>query len=969
MARSDADDHLEPFALKWASRLMGFPSPARRAVLWVLAVGNPAGAAIVRELVFGRTVSDSILDRPLQSALGSAGNEGQEDARVDAGKRIGSRLGAWRVVSLLGMGGMGVVYLARRDDGSYQRDVALKCMQGKLTSEEAISAFQTERNALAKLNHRDIVPIIDGGIHDDGTAWFAMPLLEGDRIDEWCDQRSLDVRRRVKLLIDVCEALSHAHERAVLHLDIKPSAILVDVEGHPKLLDFGVAEISDAGRVASEGSSSRLAAFSPGFSAPELMAAGRGSAASDVYSVGALMYVLLCGQPPVSANALQAQIAIASRSAAAPPSAMASRCAPSVHAARSCGTARQLGKQLEGDLDAIAMRCVAFEPDARYRSMLALRDDLACWSAGKPISLRKTFGYAAARFVARNSRLVSLAILFALVTLTLGAVLAWQHHEAVREVEISTRAEQIFSQSLASAALRQAGAPVGSAAFLGRTEVNFRRYADKDPPAVLARGLSALARSQTEAGNYDAAHRLAAESATLASGEGLQFAFNQVTLARLYNLRAQHAAAITAVEVGRKRLGFVFTDQEKLARLQLDTQLAVAHYGAGAAAKALRILGDSIPECEALDTSASRLALAQMLILRGSWYRQRLLVEASERDLARAMSLASTTDPRIMDDAREVLVRTIRSSSSEGREKRALKVATDLLASRSSTLGAQHPQTGIAWVELASMQMLAQDNARAQESVGRAERILASTLGKHHPAYAKVLVAQSHLRIFQSKLGEAVALTEAARGILARHHGEAHELTLDVRFLLANEYWWMARQDAGYMDKAMKEMRETIAIYQHRNGEVPALHRMAFADMLHQAGENESAEREIAQAERDAVRQYGPQSEEVLSAQHSRWEMATERTGFTAERSSALDALIDGAARIDSLYARSILFTLLLSKAEWHAKAGNSDEARSAVMEAERLAGEVKIPAWLDKARQVAGEIAVPQGEPSPVGH
>lgn len=960
MANSDTD--LDQFALKWVSRLIGLPVSIRKVVLFALAVRCPAGAATAKDLLSARGRPHSILDRPLESVLAGEGGDGQAELEFEVVERIGSRLGAWRIVSLIGMGGMGAVYLAKRDDGAYQRDVALKCMRGKLESDVAVSAFHTERNALAKLNHRDIVPILDGGVEDDGCPWFVMPLLSGVKIDDWCDERSLGVRQRVELLIKVCDAVSHAHEKAILHLDIKPSSVLVNSDGQPKLLDFGIAEVAEPNLVPSGLRSPRVFAFSPGFSAPELMRGEIPTASSDVYSLGSLMYFLLCARTPLGSSALQSQLAIASGKASIPPSALARRSDPSVYSVRACGTAWQLGEHLVGDLDAIALHSVELNPEARYSSVVELREDLARWMERRPISLRDGLRYKAGRFMARHPLRLSAAILLVLMMALLGGTALWQRREALREIEVSTRAEQIFSQSLAAAALTpRAVEPVGSAALLSRTEANFRRYAHKDENAVLARGLSSLARSQTDAGNYDAAQRLARESAVLAGDQKLQFAFNQVTLARLHNLRARYDLAIQAVEVGRERLGFVFTHQERLARLQLDTQLAIALYGSGDGARALRVLNESVVESEALRSPSGELVLAQMLIIRGNWYRQRLMIEASERDLNRAISLARKSDFRIVDDAREVLVRTMRSSRSPSGEKQALKVANELLESRLETLGERHPQTGVAWVELASMQMLAQDNPGANESVDRADSILSSTLGVNHPAYAKVLVARSHLLIFQSKLEQAVALTEKARGILERHHGSSHELTLDVRFLLANEYWWMARQNESFMGKAVNEMREAIALYQRRNGEVPALHRMAYAEMLQRVGDKAGSEREIAIAEKDALRQYGSNSEELLSARCARWEIIADRTGFTSERSEELDGLIESAESVDSLYSRSILFSLLMTKAEWLAKAGKADGARKTAMDAQGIAKQVGIPAWIARAAEVASRVGASQ--------
>lgn len=938
-------DRDERIALRWTWRLHGLPSPLQRAALGLLSLRHPAAAAAARGQIARGERFASILDHSPQSLIASVFEERPGEPDAAAEQRVGRRFGAWRVEALLGMGGMGTVYRAARDDGTYEREVALKCMHGKLVSPGAVQAFRTERNALAKLNHRDIVPILDGGIEDDGTPWFVMPLVEGPPVSQWCDDRALSVRERVRLLAEACDALAHAHGRGVLHQDIKPIALLVGGDGHVKLLDFGLAEIAGADRAA------RPYAYSPGFAAPELLGGGRPSVAIDVYAMGALAYCLLCAQVPTASSMAYAPLAMVLRNKAEAPSGMALGVSRRACRARACKTADHLHRQLKGDLDAIAMKCVAADPADRYETVAALRDDLVRWMEKRPISLREGAGYRAALFLRRNAVQVSVACVLLATAGLFGTLAFWQRQQAAQELERSTRANQIFSQSLGSAALSHTqDLPLSSTALLDRTETNLRRYSAKDAPDVLARGLSILARSQTDAGNYEKAERLAVESYRAGSDAPLQFAFNQVTLARLHNLRARHGVAAHDAAVGLDKLRFVPSRQGRLAQLQLRMQLAIAKDGLDDGHAAQSILNAAIDEAEKLDTPAGDLVLAQMLILRGSWYRQRLMVDASEQDLMRAVELARGTEPRIVDDARESLIRTVRASRKPEREMRALALAKELLESRTQTLGDRHPQTGVAWGELAFMQMLDRDNAGARASVGQADTILAATLGKRHPAYARVLVTDSHLLMFDGRLQDAVARTKEALDIFERHYGRFHELTLDARFLLANQYWRLAGADGGSMDRALALMQETIALYAQRNGEVPAIHRMAYADMLLLAGRQPEAEREIARAKDDAARQYGPHSEEILSARLGECNIVASGREPDDALWSELTSVIADAARADSLYGRAILFAAQLTKADWLAREGDVAAAREALGEARALAERAGNPAWTRKS-------------------
>lgn len=953
-----AQERYEISALKWVWRLQGIPAWLQRIALWTLAALSPDVACLTGKLIRRRTDFHDLLDHSPQSLVPSLFRDERSDVEEVAKKRIGMRMGAWRIKSLIGVGGMGAAYLASRDDGAFRRDVALKCMHEKLRSRESRHSFDVERDALARLNHSGIVSILDGGIAKDGTPWFVMPFVGEKHIGDWCDGQRLSIRGRMQLLVAVCDALAYAHGQGVLHQDIKPSAVMIDGDRQPKLLDFGLAAFMDQASDRAAHDSSRQRACSLGFSAPELVMGASPSVAADVYSIGALMYALLCARVPLAHSILNTQLALVAEREPSSPSEFAMAAAPLAVASRSCSDARQLARHLRGDLDAIAKKCVAIDPDDRYASVGSIRDDLVSWLEVRPISLRDAPTYRLRRFISRNLVAAAFGSLLVAIALAVAGAALWQRQQAFREIELSTRAGYLFGQALASAALsRPVSEDQSTISLLDRTEANLRGYSEKDPPDVRARGLSILARNQTDAGNYGRAERLAHEAARGGGGAKLQFAFNQVTLARLHNIQSRHGEAVSDVAVGLDKLRFAFSDQERLARLQLRTELAAAQYGLGDGGGALNTLDAAIDECASLGTAQGDLALAQMLILRGSWYRQRMMIDASEMDLNRAVALASGTEPRLVDDARESLIKTVRASRMPGREKRALAIAKELLEGRRASLGDQHPQTGVAWGELAFMQMLDRDHAGALASVERADGVLSGTLGRKHPTYARVLTARSQLLLFQGKLDEAVELAEGALAILEQHYGSSHELTLEVRFLLAHEYWWKAAGDEAPMMKALSLMRDTIAVYEKRNGEVPALHRMAYADMLFRARRQAEAEREIARAREDAVRQYGSRSEEMLSARMSQWTMLAQRAGLTEERSAELETLIADASRVDPRYGRAILFSLYMSKARQNMSAGAYSTARSALANARELAVRADSRDWLEQVGKLSAEL------------
>lgn len=870
----------------------------------------------------------SILDQPLRETI--ALHDACGSPTAEARQRIGQRLGAWMIDGVLGSGGMGTVYRASRDDGAYKREVALKCIRGDLMSSVALAAFHKERNALAALNHRDIVPILDGGVADDGTPWLVMPLIDGVPIDRWCDERRLSVASRVRLMVSVCDALAHAHKCGVLHQDIKASAVLVTADAQPKLLDFGLAEIAH-GSHATPLDDDRYRACSPGSAAPEQLQGGRPSVAIDIYALGVLLYRLLCAREPSTLSLPHVPlIALIGRDSELP-SKLALAASPAECGSRHCKHVRGLQRLLKGDLDLVASMCVAVNPEARYTSVDLMREDLQRWLDRRPISLRGGASYVARRFLQRNALHVTVAALLAVAT-TAGIVALRQQAETVREVELSSRVNQIFSQSLGAATLSRTGdLPLNSTQLLDRIEANLRQYAARDPAYVLARGLSILARSQTDAGNYEKAQALALESRGSDDGASLQFAFNQVTVARLYNLHAQHVLAERAAREGLDKLRFVLGRQERLAALQLRIQLAGARSGQGERSEALDLLNTAIREASELGSASGDLVLAQMLTLRGIWYRQQLRLDASARDLSRASELAQGIEPRIVDDARESLIRTMRLSSKPGKEARALKLAEELLESRRKTLGEGHPQTAMALGELAFAQIMNQDNQAANASVRQAEAIITGTLGVQHPAYARLLIARSHLLIFERNLKDAMARTVQALAILERHYGQRHELVLDARFLLANEYWQLSHDDPEAMRKAIGTMGATIDSYVSQYGEVAALHRIGYSAMLSANGQPKEAAQQLVQARKDAPRQYGPSSQEMLHIRLSECTFMASQGDSEHRLVRELGSLIADAGRVDSLYARSILFSAYLGKAKWQLQSSDVPSARGAL--------------------------------------
>jgi len=358
----------------------------------------------------------------------------------------GQRLGPYRLLRPLGRGGMGSVYLAQREDEAFRKRVAIKLLRGDLPSEQLLRHFRAERQILAALDHPAIARLLDGGTTPDGLPYFVMEYVEGQPIDAYCEQRGLGVEARLRLFIAVCEAVQFAHRNLVVHRDLKPSNILVTAGGEIKLLDFGIAKLLNPELAsATLASTVSLRLMTPSYASPEQVRGEPISTASDVYSLGVLLYELLTGRKPYRLNGTS-QIAIERaicEQDPVPPSTVVrttreddGRGEPAPR--RRGDPARKLERRLAGDLDNIVLKALRKEPERRYGSAEQLAQDVDRHLRGFPVSARPaTPLYHWGRFLRRNRWRVAVAAVFALVCLGLGAAVIGQWQRAERQARAS----------------------------------------------------------------------------------------------------------------------------------------------------------------------------------------------------------------------------------------------------------------------------------------------------------------------------------------------------------------------------------------------------------------------------------------------------------------------------------------------------------------------------------------------------
>ena len=361
----------------------------------------------------------------------------------------GTRIGPFKVVAPIGIGGMGEVYLAEREDADFAQRVALKLLRTDSMINAAL--FARERRLLAQVDHPNIARLIDGGITPEGRPWTAMDYIDGEPLDIWCARHKPSLATRLNIFARICDAVAHAHANLIIHRDIKPSNVMIDTEGRPHLLDFGVAKLlSDAGDMLA----ATQALITPDYAAPEQFDSGPVTTAADIHALGVLLFELLTGERPwQSGGSLPVMLRRVLKDEPPLPSKIAATLAsPPVAPAR-----------LKGDLDAIVAKAMRKEPTQRYATVKAMSEDLERARTFQPVHARQgSRRYALGRFIRRN-RVPLAAAAAVIVALMVGAGgIAFQAHRTAVERDLAV-AEARRSDSIVQTLTLMLGANPGAA--------------------------------------------------------------------------------------------------------------------------------------------------------------------------------------------------------------------------------------------------------------------------------------------------------------------------------------------------------------------------------------------------------------------------------------------------------------------------------------------------------------------------
>lgn len=404
----------------------------------------------IARLLAAHALAGGFIEKPLHQ-------EFERIASSRGGPAPGSVIGAWRILREIGRGGMGTVWLGERTDQDFEQRVAIKLVHSGMDADWVLRRFQTERRILAGLEHPHIARLLDGGTTDQGVPFFVMEFIDGDPIDQFCDERRLSVTKRLELFRQVCAAVAYAHQNLIIHRDIKPSNVLVARDGSAKLLDFGVATILDDHELSHEQRTATVQQLmTPEYASPEQIRGLPATTLGDVYALGVVLYELLSGRTPYRfpsrslpeiARVLEEErperpsTAITSSHPGRNNTAQAVETAERICAARE-GSVDRLRRRLRGDLDTIVLKAIHIDPQQRYVSVDQFSEDIRRHLAGLPVIARPdTFAYRTRKFVRRNRVAVGAAMLVGLTLIGGAMTTAWQ---ASRAREAQARAERRF---------------------------------------------------------------------------------------------------------------------------------------------------------------------------------------------------------------------------------------------------------------------------------------------------------------------------------------------------------------------------------------------------------------------------------------------------------------------------------------------------------------------------------------------
>ncbi len=777
-------------------------SAEARAML--LGEAEPAIRTKVESLLAADELSNGLLDKPLDSVLALLA----DGASASGSALEGRQIGRWILEEEIGRGGSAVVYRAHRADGSVDQQVALKLLTLALLGRDGASRFEHEQQVLARLRHPDIATLIDGGTAEDGTPFLVTELVDGRRLDLFCDEEGLSLQDRVRLFLSVCNAVAFAHRNLVVHRDLKPNNILVDGDGRVRLLDFGIAKLLDAGEA-----TQTLRMLTPGYAAPEQLAGEPITTATDVFGLGIVLYKLLAGVVPEGFE---------SRSPAGepggpvrPPSAVATKLATNL----------ATKMRVDPDLDAIVLKATRVEPERRYVSAQELADDLGRWLDGRPVVAgpdRAT--YRLRKFVGRH-RLTVVASCLAIFGLIGGSALALWQAGVARQESVRARRAQSEAESVTAFLVDtfEAADPLGTRGgdvsareivqagveridqeltdqpldrqrllmVLGEVSLNLGDFDQASElfaaalagpdmePEQLVEALRRAAEASSQGGDYPAAEELFQQAINTADasqgGEriGLELAFASYLTNSYQNARAEERVrSLLAAEWFQASAG-------PLDRSDAATILAVALNGLGRLEESREWAQrgiDLVPDNE--ETAGPRRAAALSLL---AGIEQELGNLDRAEDLERQafeIYVAIYGEAHLLSLGSQNNLATLLKMKGQFGESAAL--LQQVIAVQEGALGEMHPHLAVSWFNLAEAQLLNGDLESALNGYRQAIAVAEASLSAGNPRIGVYYGIYGRALSHAGQVSRAAEAFGTGLGLLYVSPGAEHPLTARV---------------------------------------------------------------------------------------------------------------------------------------------------------------------------------------------
>ncbi len=822
--------------------------------------------------LFGEPVSfEAAVETTLVGAMHAVFGTG--GAETDA--LHGEMIGPYRVLRLLGSGGMGMVYLAERADGQFDQQVAIKVGRHKLVDPQTEMRLKSERQILADLDHPNIARLFDGGTMPGGEPYLVMEYVDGLRIDAYCDLHRVTIDERLRLFQTICAAVHHAHQNLVIHRDIKAANILVTDDGVPKLLDFGIAKLTDPQGMATDGLTREGAVImTPANAAPEQIRNQAVTTATDTYALGLLLYELLAGVRAFDIEDLSpAQFArmVCDEEASRPSRKLQQEYAAAIKTGSSIAKANveriafdrnssieQLCRRLRGDLDAIVLTALRKQPDRRYRSAYALAEDIDLHQRSMPIVARfESWQYRAGKFMRRHVVAVTMSVLAAITLIAFSVVLSIQSQRVALERDtaraVSRMLEDVFHAPDPS---RARNVDISAAEILASGADRVMSELD-DQPELRATLMGTIGRVYFSLGEYGPSREmleasLALRRETLGDTHS-DTAAAQTDLAELLIRSGEYERAgellTRALETSRILHGadapqtaenLHFLAEVRRATGDIDgaeryAQASIAIYSAMGAgfglelAEAMNLLARILQLRGDLDNAEMYLreAIATLRLAEGedhpymAYYLQSLgVLLQSKGDFAgaeSALSEATAVIRRVLGEDHDLLAATLidqgRLLHERGNLAGAADVMREALSIYTSRLGDSHPRVGY---NLNVLAMVLHDDGKlgeAESMLRRALAIFEQALGPDHQYTASALTELGAVLNSSGRIAEALPMLSRAFRIRLDDYAPDHELVAATRTEYAENLAL-----AGRYDDAESLLLESLAVLENYPG-------------------------------------------------------------------------------------------------------------------------------------------------------